>query len=318
MKVLILSSYEDPHAHAVIHALRSQNVSVELLDLSEYPTKLALTMAFENGSRRLVLSRFGGGKLDLETITAVWWRRPQPFRLPDNTKDPVHRRFATSEAGTAFSGLYRAMDVLWVNDPIRDEAAHHKPWQLDLAQKIGFAIPETLMTSDPEEALDFWRRNDGNVIYKQFRALPDAWRETRRMREEELTFAENIRITPVIFQRFVDAVADLRVTVIGDQIYTAAADPRGGEYPVDFRFNMNLKWQPHQLPSKVEEQLHKLMHRLGLEYGAIDLRLTPEGQYVFLEINPAGQFLWIELETGQRISEALATHLASAKRPVSV
>jgi glutathione synthase/RimK-type ligase-like ATP-grasp enzyme len=81
---------------------------------------------------------------------------------------------------------------------------------------------------------------------------------------------------------------------------------------------MNLKWQPHQLPSAVEKQLFELMNRLGLEYGAIDLRLTPEGQYVFLEINPAGQFLWIELETGQRISEALATHLASAKRPVSV
>jgi glutathione synthase/RimK-type ligase-like ATP-grasp enzyme len=312
MTVMIISSFEDPHAHAVMRALKSRSVEIELLDLAEYPTRLALSMAFANGARRLVLSRFGGGQLDLETITAVWWRRPQPFRLPNATKDPVHRRFALSEAGTAFSGLYRAMDVLWVNDPVRDEAAHHKPWQLDLAQKIGLAIPETLMTSDPAEALDFWRQNGGNVIYKQFRALPDAWRETRRMRQEELAFAENIRVTPVIFQRFVEAVADLRVTIIGEEIFAAAADPRGGEYPVDFRFNMNLKWQPHQLPSSVEDLLRLLMRKLGLEYGAIDLRLTPEGQYVFLEINPAGQFLWIELETGQRISEALAAHLTRA------
>ena len=51
------------------------------------------------------------------------------------------------------------------------------------------------------------------------------------------------------------------------------------------------------------------MLRLGLEYGAIDLRLKPEGRYIFLEINPAGQFLYIEQETGQKIAAALAAHL---------
>jgi len=313
MTVMILSSFEDPHAHAVMEALASRGTEVELLDLSEFPTRLALTMAFDDGARRFLLRRTGGGELDLATISAVWWRRPQPFRLPANVTDPVNRRFAMSEATTAFSGLYQSMDALWVNDPVRDEAAHHKPWQLDLAQKIGLAIPTTLMTSDPKEALDFWRRNDGNVIYKQFRALPDAWRETRRIRPEEAAFAESISVTPVIFQRFVDAVADVRATVIGDEIFAAAADPRAGEYPVDFRFNMNLKWEHHVLPPAVEDSLRLLMRRLGLEYGAIDMRLTPDGQYVFLEINPAGQFLWIELETGLRIAEALAAHLALAK-----
>lgn len=314
MTVMILSNMEDPHAHAVMEALRSRNVAVELLDLSEFPTRLALSMCFEDSARRLELSRVGGGRLDLSTITAVWWRRPQPFQLPTTITDPVHRRFAMSEATTAFSGLYQAMDVLWVNDPVRDEAAHHKPWQLALAQQIGLAIPATLMTNDPQETLDFWRRHDGDVIYKQFRALPDAWRETRKLRAEDTAFAESIRVTPVIFQRFVDAVADLRVTVIGDELFTAAADARKGEYPLDFRFNQNLKWEPHTLPPTVEDTLRLLMRHLGLEYGAIDLRLTPEGQYVFLEINPAGQFLWIELETGQRIADALAAHLTAAKR----
>ena len=317
MTVLIFSSIEDPHARAVMEALRSRDVGVELLDLSEFPTRLALSMSFEDGARRLELSRAGGGRLDLSTINAVWWRRPQPFRLPANITDPVHRRFAMSEATTAFSGLYQAMDVLWVNDPVRDEAAHHKPRQLDLAQQIGLAIPATLMTSDPEEALDFWRGHEGNVIYKQFRALPDAWRETRRMRTEETAFAENIRVTPVIFQSFVEAVADIRVTVIGDEIYAGAADARAGEYPIDFRFNMDLKWEAHVLPPAVEDSLRLLMRRLGLEYGAIDLRLTPEGQYVFLEINPAGQFLWIELATGQKIADAIAGHLSTAKRTVA-
>ena len=51
------------------------------------------------------------------------------------------------------------------------------------------------------------------------------------------------------------------------------------------------------------------MRRFGLEYGAIDLRLTPDGRYVFLELNPAGQFLYIEQMTGQPITAALASKL---------
>jgi D-alanine-D-alanine ligase-like ATP-grasp enzyme len=63
------------------------------------------------------------------------------------------------------------------------------------------------------------------------------------------------------------------------------------------------------LPFETAAKLRELMARLGLTYGAIDLRLTPEGRYVFLEINPAGQFLYIEQATGQPIAAALAQTL---------
>jgi glutathione synthase/RimK-type ligase-like ATP-grasp enzyme len=302
---------DDVHAHPVMEALAARGDSAELLDLSDFPTRLALSMIFDDGARRFVLNRFGGASLDLATIGAVWWRRPQSFGLPASMTDPTHRRFAISEAETAFHGMYRALDVFWVNDPLCDSAAHHKPWQLAVAQEVGLAIPITLMTNDPEEAQDFWRRHEGNVVYKAFRALPEAWRETRRLRPEEARLAESVRMTPVIFQRYVEAVADLRVTIVGDEIFAASADVSKGEYPVDVRFNLDVKYHPHTLPTSVQEKLLLLMRKLALEYGAIDLRLTPEGEYVFLEINPGGQFLWIEMATGQKIAAALAAHLAN-------
>ena len=52
------------------------------------------------------------------------------------------------------------------------------------------------------------------------------------------------------------------------------------------------------------------MNRLGLAFGAIDLVLTPEGQYVFLEINPSGQWLWLEDKLGFPITERIAAWLA--------
>jgi glutathione synthase/RimK-type ligase-like ATP-grasp enzyme len=159
------------------------------------------------------------------------------------------------------------------------------------------------MTSDPEEAREFWRVCDGDVVYKQFIALPDAWWETRRLGEAEAKATDDaIRLAPVIFQRHVAAVADLRATIVGDEIFAAAVDLRDLEYDVDVRMNFNAKHVAHNLPDDVADKLRGLMRRLGLVYGAIDLRLTEDGRYVFLEINPAGQFLYVEQQTGQPIA----------------
>jgi glutathione synthase/RimK-type ligase-like ATP-grasp enzyme len=83
-------------------------------------------------------------------------------------------------------------------------------------------------------------------------------------------------------------------------------------YKIDMRMDIaNARITPVQLPEEVRDRLTDLMRRLGLVYGAIDMRRTPDGRYVFLEINPAGQWLFIEERTGQTISAALARLLAS-------
>jgi glutathione synthase/RimK-type ligase-like ATP-grasp enzyme len=308
MTVLILSNLEDVHAHAVMGALATWGAQVELVDLSEFPTQLALSLAFESGQRRFRLRRRVGGALDLDSIDAVWWRRPQPFRPPEGM-DQDSRQLVFSESNTAFQGLYQALGAFWINDPARDAVAAHKPYQLALAQQIGLDIPPTLMTNDVEEAKAFWRRYEGEVIYKQFLALPAAWRETRRLKPEDEAQADAVAHAPVIFQRHVPAVADLRVTAVAGEVFAAATDVRNAEYPQDVRMNLAAKYEPHDLPPEVAAKLGELMRRFGLVYGAIDLRLTPEGRYVFLEINPAGQFLYVEHATRQPIAAALAKAL---------
>jgi glutathione synthase/RimK-type ligase-like ATP-grasp enzyme len=311
MTVLIISALADVHARAVMAALATRGIAAELLDLADFPTRLSLSMQYKGSLRRFGLRRAGGGELDFDAVTAVWWRRPQPFRLPAAITDVANQHFAISEATTAFQGLYQSLNAFWINEPGRDAAANHKPYQLTLAQKIGLEIPETLITSDPEAARAFWRDNSGEVIHKQFLALPETWRETRRLREPDETLAPAIAHAPVIFQRHVPAVADLRVIAIGEQLFAAATDVSGSAYPQDVRMNLGARYEQHRLPDPTAQQLHALMQRLGLVYGAIDLRLTPEGHYVFLEINPAGQFLYIENATRQPIADALAAKLGA-------
>jgi len=310
MTVLVISTLSDVHARAVIGSLSAHGCTAELLDLSEFPQQLALCLAFQNGIHRFWLERSGYGRLDLSEVRSVWWRRPQAFKLPSTVVSPTHRRLAFSEAGTAFQGMYQSLDARWINDPLRDQAASHKPWQLTVAQEVGLEIPETLMTNNPEEARRFWATCEGDAIYKQFLALPDSWSETRRVGAQEEALTENIRLCPVIFQRRIPAVADLRVTIVGDEVFAASASVSELEYDTDVRLNPSARYVPYTLPENVSQLLLALMRKLGLVYGAIDLRLTQDGRYIFLEVNPAGQFLYIEQATGQPIAAALAAHLA--------
>jgi hypothetical protein len=89
--ILIVSMLQDAHAQAVMRALASQGErNVELLDLSEFPTRLCLSMAFGRKGRQLTLTRSGSGHrciVDLDRVTSVWWRRPQPFALARDLTD---------------------------------------------------------------------------------------------------------------------------------------------------------------------------------------------------------------------------------------
>jgi glutathione synthase/RimK-type ligase-like ATP-grasp enzyme len=244
-------------------------------------------------------------------VRSFWWRRPQPYGLPPGLAPHAHH-FALTELSTALQGMWQASDALWVNDIVRDAAAAHKPWQLELARQIGLSIPDTLITTDPDNARAFWEARGGEVVYKPFLQTYHSWRETRRLCEEDLALIDNVRLAPVIFQSLVPGVADLRVTVIGSEILAAAVNLERMEYKLDVRLNQQA-YERHELPAAISEKLLLLMRRLGLEYGAIDLRLTPDGDYVFFEVNPAGQFLFVEHACGLPISAAMAAHLARGR-----
>ena len=104
---------------------------------------------------------------------------------------------------------------------------------------------------------------------------------------------------------------DYRVTVVDGQAFAAEIDATATSHPADMRMVLGeAVVRPAVLPSQVVDALNRLMVRLGLVYGAIDLRLTPDGDYVFFEVNPAGLWLFAEERTGLPITAAVAEALA--------
>ena len=110
----------------------------------------------------------------------------------------------------------------------------------------------------------------------------------------------------MIFQEYVAADADIRVTAVGETFFATSINATRGGYDVDYRMDLaGASFTPTDLPPETERGLRALMKRLGLVYGAIDLRRTRDGD-VFLEINPAGEWHFVEDRTGQPITETVA------------
>lgn len=311
--IVVVSHPADDHASGVLAALARLGHPAVLVDTARFPTDLALTQRFGAGPPDWRL-RVDGTTLDLGTCRAAWWRRPQSFDLHPGIDADV-ATWTYTECHEAIAGMWAALDATWVNPPALDEAAHHKPYQLAVATEVGLRIPRTVITNDPAVARSFIDElGPDRTVYKTFLASEDHWRETRLVRAEELALLDRVALAPVIFQEYVPAEADLRVTVVGDRLFAAAIRPAPGGYSVDYRMDLEgASYEPTDLAPATERGLRALMDRMGLVYGAIDLRRTSDGD-VFLEVNPAGEWRWVEERTGQPITSAMAELLAGLDR----
>ena len=181
-------------------------------------------------------------------------------------------------------------------------------------------IQLTVDGSDPSGEVQVVGSPEIDVIYKAFSGTEEEWRETRRLKDDEVSLIDNVKYAPVIFQEYIPGGIDLRITVIGERFFTGAIYSENTSYNVDFRMVMDeARMEPFELPPEVRSGLLRLMEQLGLHYGAIDMRLAPDGEFVFLEINPSGQWLFVEYGTGLPITDALVEFMiANNKKPASV
>jgi hypothetical protein len=312
--IVIFAREDDRHANAVAAILgRDHHQDTVILDLSFFPGSNRLASLFKHDRQTILFTDRRGRRIDLMAVRSFWWRRPQSL-LPDPMiVDPQAQHFALQESLSALYGILRCCPGLWVNDIEHDQNADFKPRQLAAMRCLGLSVPETLITNDPDEARSFFARHEGNVIYKAFNQRGLIWLPTRRFTAADLVHLHQLPCAPVIFQRYIEGNRDIRVTVAGNAVHATEFMIEDTEH-VDHRLIMgSTVCSAHYLPLPVERDVIALVRALGLEYGSVDLRLTPSGEYVFFEINTAGEFLYIEDRTGQPIAAAVAAHLASGR-----
>jgi len=312
-KILIVTGEQDSTADLMVICLRKRNVAFERFHPQDIPRDAAVSLSYGPDRPPRATVRDLSDTFDWDEISSVWYRRPEPFSLAKDLS-PEEKEFAYHECTSVVQGMYRAFDAFWVNHPDRIRVAESKPLQLSLAYQLGFAIPRTVFTNDPEELGRFYEDCAGQVVYKSMTqgVLGKSRQQsvyTSRLKAEHIGQADLLRNSPGLFQQEVPKSCDLRITVIGERVFAveihsqgdpaSVVDWRRGEVP-------QMEHLPHQLPAAIERLCLALNERLGLHYSAIDMVLTPGGDYIFLEINPTGQFGWVQGVTGLPLIESLA------------
>jgi len=312
--IVIFSREDDRHAATVAGILtRDHNEAVTIFDLSLFPSSVRLSCSFSSQNDAFYFVDRDHRRIDFNAVKSFWWRRPQSLQPDPRIADARVQHFALHESLSALYGVLRCCPGLWVNDIEHDQNADYKPRQLATVRRHGLQVADTLITNDPAEARAFFERHGGEVVYKAFNQRGLIWLPTRRLNADDLIHLDTLRCAPVIFQRYVGGTRDIRVTVIGNSVF---ATEFLIENPActDHRLLLGTApCKPHQLPSEIERKVVDLVHDLKLEYGSIDLRVTPDGTYFFFEINTAGEFLYLEDRSGQPIAAAVAAHLASGR-----
>jgi glutathione synthase/RimK-type ligase-like ATP-grasp enzyme len=349
--VLIISCFYEANVNKVVERLASRGIRWFRLNTETIPLVARARLQYSSTGPTYALLTTGDTQVDSREVTSVWFRREGDPVLAQGLEGDC-REFARQESIKQLYGFYDFLGCKWVNDYASEYKASNKPYQLLVAREVGLSIPETLMTNDPLAVKDFHESNGGRTLFKSFGSSMRSGRNefATQVREayagkfamapelpchesggehkyllfaqlldsEKLRQIDSIITCPLIFQKYVEKHVDIRVTVVGDAVFSAAIYSQEYEgTKVDFRSQVLQppdkmpRHVPFQLPASVEEKVMALMRRLGLLFGCIDILLTPDGDFVFLEVNPAGQWGWIENRADLKITDALVDLLIS-------
>jgi hypothetical protein len=317
LMLLILSGQADGHVPKLTPKLEERGAEYLWFDPACFPGEARLSLGFNRcGVPRGALC-YRGREYDLSAITAVWYRRPGKPEAGTAVREETHRGFVERASQRYLEGVWETLDCRWLPaKPAAERAAENKLLQLAQAARLGFTVPETLVTNNPRAFLDFYAECDSNLVSKSL-VFGEVERDgeshlvvyTHPVRRRDVGRYQSIRHSPVIFQTYVPKRVELRVTVVGRRVFAAeiaSQESRSTRHDWRRYDDPRIRYRAHALPDEIESRCVRLVEALGLCFGAIDLILTPDGEYVFLEINPNGQWWFVERLSGLPIADAIA------------
>ncbi|MEO9461894.1 MAG: hypothetical protein ABJ242_04075 [Marinomonas sp.] len=257
--------------------------------------------------------------LALDAVTGAYYRRPVAPLVDTDPDDAAIAPYREGEWSAVLKSIWNELEGRWFNSPFAIMRAEDKPRQLKTAIKLGFKVPETILTNNLDRAVAF--RAERSCIGKPLRhaLLDDAIGPGRVIFTNTIPLLNEddrdaISLAPVILQSEIPKTCDIRVTVVGDRVFaTRIGSQETADTKTDWRKGSNpaLSHSSLVLEANTAERCRVLTRELGLGFGAIDLVEDVNGQLWFLEINPNGQWAWIETRTGAPISAAIVDVLCA-------
>ena len=248
-----------------------------------------------------------GRNYRLEHFTGIYTRLMDDRFLPELDDEPANspkRRYCRALHDT----LIRWCEITparVVNRMAPMGSNFSKPYQAQLIREQGFAVPETLITNDPDLVREFRNRHK-RVIYKSISGTRSI---VQTLQDKDLERLDHIRWCPTQFQEYVEGT-DVRVHTVNTEVFASAVSTDTTDYRYAYRQGGETELKAIELPHELAERCVRLSQALGLVFAGIDLKITPDNQVYCFEVNPSPAFSYYEANTGQPIAHAVARYLA--------
>jgi len=166
--ILIITNADDETIEPVVKHLEEMNEKFYRFNTENFPAETTIELALLDGNLTGSLKNKNGDLvIEWAKVKSVWYRRPAASRITREMAEG-YIKFIKDEAGAALWSLYTSLDAFWMNPPLISQRLleHNKLYQLKLASQVGLSVPDTIITSDPNDLLAFCQRHGGVIALK--------------------------------------------------------------------------------------------------------------------------------------------------------
>lgn len=319
-KVLVLRADGEKNIPYICKALKNIGQDYLIIDIDNLTeTSLSITEKDWKVNGKISVN---GKSVCFDEIKSVLCRR---LPSPGTRGKGIEELFIKTEFLQSLWSFSTTFNCYWMNPPLNSKFLidHNKLYQAIWAKKYGLLVPNTLISNDPDEIIEFCEKQGGEVALKTVRSVTfekeSGGREgiyTQLFTTNELKEVnDKICFCPIMVQQYIRKKLELRVTLVGQELFTCAIHSQDSERTKhDWRRydHDNVIHEKFELPLEIKNKIIRLVSVWDLKYAAIDIIMSPDDKYYFLEINPSGQFGWIEHLTGMPITLKIAEALSQA------
>lgn len=311
--LIISSSLDNPHIEPVTTILEKQGFNILWYQTDKVVKGLTpLNIAVQPQGLHI---EYNGQTMVPDQIAAAWFRKPSIGAV--SSRDASLRPYLERENRALQEIMWSIVPAAkWLNAPrIINEWDRRKISQLVVAQKLGFAVPTTVITNRWRNILD---NLPEKVVMKMgvgslYVAGKPKIMYSTALSNNKSQLPIHTNPFPGIWQSYLSKKREWRVTVVGKKIFSVA---------IYTTKQANDDWRKHQhtdhvtfveetLPKELQQRCLTLLEHMGLRFGAIDFIEDENGNFTFLEINTNGQYAWLEQKLGVPIAAAIASELAA-------
>ena len=261
----------------------------------------------------------------LDSINAIWYRKYGLFRCTENYKKLCASRKLNEElinhlckeyTKVIEAFVYSLRDRNWLTDPRYINI--NKMEALKIAADCGFKTAPTYLVNTKSQLsslLESRRLISKSVLDPVIASWGDhnkAMMYTTELHKKDL-ISLPCSFHPSMVQEMIPKEYELRIFYINGKMYPMAIfSQKDIKTSLDFRcYNWDKpnRTEPCKLDAQMKVKISRLMKKLHLNTGSIDLIKSTDGSIYFLEVNPTGQFGMVDFPCNYGLHKIVAEEL---------